>query len=94
MIRPALVSLVMLAAVDLDAVDPYTMTVVWPDGETEQIAATNAGMCDRASIALMERRWKPVGHAEPPVEVTCAPGSAFAEGWDCIGVLSCPRRGR
>lgn len=92
MIRHIATGMFLLAAADMDAVDPHTLTIQWPGGEIEQVAATNRIMCDRASLALITGKWMPVGHDEPPESVTCVPGSIFADDAFCIHGLNCPVR--
>jgi len=88
----ALAGLLLLAAADMDTVAPQVLTVEWPDGRTEVVAATNAAICALAVTALMTGLWRPVGEPDPPLSASCATGNAFAADAFCIHGLSCERR--
>jgi hypothetical protein len=75
-----------------DTVNPQVLTVEWPDGERETVAATNAGTCTIAATALMTGLWRPVGRPEPPLSASCATGNAFAADAFCIRGLNCEGR--
>ncbi len=83
--------LLLLAA---DTVEPQVLTVEWPDGEREIVAATNAGICAIAVSALLTGLWRPVGRPEPPLSASCSTGNAFAADAFCIHGLVCEKRGR
>jgi hypothetical protein len=67
-----------------DTVDPRVLTVEWPDGEREIVAATNADTCSIAASALLTGLWRPVGRPEPPLSASCSTGNAFAADAFCI----------
>lgn len=78
-------SLVLFAASDWDHVDPHTLTIEWPGGRFETVAATNAKTCNLAREALLSRKWVPVGHErDRPAAANCRRGNSFAPGWDKI----------
>jgi hypothetical protein len=77
-----------------DTVDPRVLTVEWPDGEREIVAATNADTCSIAASALLSGLWRPVGRPEPPLSASCAVGNAFAADAFCIHGYTCERRRR
>ena len=67
-----------------DTVQPQVLTIEWPAGEREIVAATNAGICALAVSALLSGLWRPVGRPEPPLSASCSTGNAFAAGAFCI----------
>jgi len=73
--------LLLLAA---DTVEPQVLSIEWPDGSSEVVAATNAGICAIAVSALLSGLWRPLGRPEPPLSASCAAGNAFAADAFCI----------
>jgi hypothetical protein len=67
-----------------DTVDPQVLSIEWPDGSSETVAATNAGICAIAVSALLSGLWRPVGRPEPPLSASCSTGNAFAADAFCI----------
>jgi hypothetical protein len=75
-----------------DTVEPQVLSIEWPDGEREIVAATNAGTCAIAVSALLTGLWRPVGRPDRPLSASCAVGNAFAPDAFCIHGYTCPRR--
>jgi hypothetical protein len=75
-----------------DTVDPRLLSIEWPDGSSETVAATTPEICTLAAAALLTGLWRPVGRPEPPLSASCATGNAFASDAFCIHGYTCPRR--
>ena len=56
--------------------DPQILTLTWPDGRSERIAATAPDTCTAAAEAIERGLWLPVGSAGKPA-ARCAPGDIF-----------------
>jgi len=56
--------------------DPRILTLRWPDGHEERIAATSPDTCATAVRAVGLAIW-PAGQP-PPVSASCRPGNGFA----------------
>jgi hypothetical protein len=74
-----------------DTVEPQVLSIEWPDGSTETVAATTPEICALAAAALLTGRWRPVGRPEPPLSAVCGAGNAFAADAFCIHGLDCER---
>jgi hypothetical protein len=83
---PALFALgvVLIASADYD---PQTLTLRWPDGRDERMAATSPATCQAAVRAIERGLWRPVG--DEPVSATCAPGDLFSARSKCIKGFNC-----
>lgn len=69
--------------------DPQILTVTWPDGHVERVAATSPETCAAAVRAVERGLWVPVDSG--PVTATCAPGDLFPPGSGCIKNYNCDR---
>lgn len=68
--------------------DPQILSLRWPDGHQEQIAATSPATCEAAVRALGLGLWQPEPSSGPP-SANCAPGSLFSERSQCIVGFNC-----
>lgn len=74
--------------------DPQILTLRWPDGHEERIAATSPDTCDSAVRAVRLALWPASGDPAgrpAPASASCAPGNGFAGGADCIHGFNCGR---
>lgn len=70
--------------------DPQILTLRWPDGHEERVAAISPDTCETAVRAVERGLWPK--DDPPPTSATCAPGNGFAAGSECIENYNCGRR--
>lgn len=83
---PALAAGALGGALDYD---PHILTLAWPDGSQERLAATSGAVCGQAVRAILLGLWRPA--EVEPVRASCAPGNLFSARSLCIEGYSCPR---
>lgn len=67
--------------------DPFILTLTFPDGHEERIAATTPEVCATAVRAIERRLWP---KDEPlPATATCQPGNLFSAQSLCIENFNC-----
>jgi hypothetical protein len=70
--------------------EPTILTLVWPDGHQERLAATSAADCAAAQRAIRLGLWRPLGMADDQAPATsCTPGNLFRPGAMCIAGYNC-----
>lgn len=69
---------------------PQILTLAWPDGHVERLAATSPDTCAMALRAIVTGLWRPA-EIEPQT-ATCSPGDLFAAGSTCIAGFNCGGR--
>jgi hypothetical protein len=67
--------------------DPQILTLRWPDGHEERVAAISPDTCESAVRAVERGLWPK--DDPPPTSASCAPGNRFAVGSDCIEKYNC-----
>jgi hypothetical protein len=87
-LAPPLLAAAFVLAGALDY-DPQILTLRWPDGHEERIAATSPDTCKTAVRAVQLAIWP--ADQPPPVSASCGPGNVFAPGSDCIVSFNCGR---
>ncbi len=68
--------------------EPNILTLEWPDGHREQLAATSPETCRTAVRAIVTGLWRPA--EVEPVSATCAPGDIFPAGSEFIRGFNAP----
>lgn len=73
--------------------DPHVLSVIWPDGRREEIAATSAATCEAGRQAIEAGLWLvDPDTAISPATSPCRRGNLFPPGSDCIEKFNCGRK--